>query len=109
MDPTPTFGLGAALAKYGVAIAGFGGSVASLAFLKGLTARQGFASVLTGLGCAIYWAKPVTWWLTQNYQVPDEDYFRDGVAFTIGLFAMAIIPGIKSLLSHFISRQGGES
>lgn len=102
MEPTTTVGGSAVLAKYGIAIAGFGGAILSLSFLKGLTRKQAVAAVLTGFGCAYYWTAPLAWWLGQKYQMPTDDRFLCGVAFTIGLLAMNIIPGLKAAAERFL-------
>lgn len=105
MEPTSTAG-GAVLAKYGIAIAGFCGSILSLSFLKGLTRMQAIAAVATGFGCAYYWTMPLAWWLSTQYQMPTDERFLYGTAFTIGLLAMNIIPGVKAAAERALPSRG---
>lgn len=103
MEPTPTsLGIEALLAKYSVGIAGFAGSILSLSYLKALTRKQAAMAVLTGMGCACYWSGPITWYLSQKYQIPADTRLLGGVAFTIGLLAMNIIPGLKAAAERFL-------
>lgn len=106
MEPTTSIGIGALFAKYSVTIAGFWGSILSLGFLKDLTRLQAALAVFTGLGCSTYWTQPVAGWLSRTYIIPLDDSFLAGVAFTIGLLAMNVIPGMKAFAERFLTPRG---
>ncbi|WP_225011309.1 peptidase M48, Ste24p [Pseudomonas aeruginosa] len=103
MDPMTTVG-GGLFAKYSVAIAGFWGSILSLGFLSGLNRWQAALAVATGFGCSTYWTAPVAAWLSREYEIPLDEAFLSGVAFTIGLLAMNIVPGLKAAVTAITER-----
>ncbi|MFP7891515.1 hypothetical protein ACLHT2_32250, partial [Pseudomonas aeruginosa] len=45
-----------------------------------------------------------TAWLSREYEIPLDDAFLSGVAFTIGLLAMNIIPGLKAAVTAITER-----
>lgn len=47
---------------------------------------------------------PVAAWLSREYEIPLDDAFLSGVAFTIGLLAMNIIPGLKAAVTAITER-----
>ncbi|MGG6860024.1 UNVERIFIED_CONTAM: peptidase M48, Ste24p, partial [Pseudomonas aeruginosa] len=78
----------------------------SLGFLKDLTRFQAALAVATGFGCSTYWTQPVAGWLSRTYLIPLDDAFLAGVAFTIGLLAMNVIPGLKAFAERFLTPRG---
>ncbi|RQD56455.1 peptidase M48, Ste24p [Pseudomonas aeruginosa] len=106
MEPTTSIGIGALFAKYSVTIAGFWGSILSLGFLKDLTRFQAALAVGTGFGCSTYWTQPVAGWLSRTYLIPLDDALLAGVAFTIGLLAMNVIPGLKAFAERVLTPRG---
>jgi hypothetical protein len=78
-------------------IAGFAGGIASLSFVKELTAKQAVLAVLTGALTAGY-ATPI---VLHYFGGPSGPSYENGAAFVIGLTAMNIIPGLLKLSEIF--------
>lgn len=97
-----TSAIGALLAKYGVATAGFAGAILSLTFLKGLTRKQAAAAVMVGFLSAVF----TTQLVIAKFGLPADADSRNGVAFLIGLLAMNIIPGLKAAAERFLPTRG---
>jgi hypothetical protein len=93
---------GAVLAKYGVAIAGFAGSILSLSFLRGLNRKQASAAVLTGFLSSVF----TTQLVVAYFGLPGDTESKNGVAFLIGLLAMNIIPAIKAAAERLLASRG---
>ncbi|HIE1924547.1 TPA: peptidase M48, Ste24p [Pseudomonas aeruginosa] len=105
MEPTMT-AAGALLAKYSVAIASFWGSIASLAFLRGLTRKQAVIAVLTGYLFSRYMTAPFAAWIAPKLGLQLDDTTLCSAAFLLGLTAMNIIPAIKAAAERFSPSQG---
>ncbi len=79
-------------AKYATLIAGLFGSIVSLSFIKELTILRMWMSLLVGLSTALY-GTPLAMFYSS---LPKE--LNNGVAFFIGIFAMAFISVCFKLL-----------
>lgn len=95
----PTVAGGTLLAKYGIAVAGFAGAVLSLSFLRGLTRKEAAGAVVTGFVSSVFTTNLVV----SYFGLPTDADSRNGVAFLIGLLAMNIIPGLKSISEKLVS------
>lgn len=95
-DPTtPLVG-----AKYSTAIAGFFGSVVALTFAKELTIFRLLFAILTGYLTSVY-----TTDIAVHYLGIDPTLDK-GVAFLIGLTAMALIPVVFSFIEQLKKKTG---
>jgi predicted membrane channel-forming protein YqfA (hemolysin III family) len=90
-EPTATTLVGV---KYSIIIAGFFGSVIALTFAKELTLLRLIFAILTGCVTSIY-----TTDIAVHY-LGIEPTLDNGVAFLIGLTAMALIPVIFSFIEQ---------
>ncbi|HPX06657.1 MAG TPA: hypothetical protein PLC17_12025 [Tenuifilaceae bacterium] len=95
-DPTTTF-VGV---KYSTAIAGFFGSVVALTFAKELTILRLLFAILTGCATSVYTTDIVVHYLGI------EPTLDNGVAFLIGLTAMALIPVVFSFIEQLKKKTG---
>lgn len=95
-DPTTTF-VGV---KYSTAIAGFFGSVVALTFAKELTILRLLFAILTGALTSVYTTDIAVHYLGID---PTLD---NGVAFLIGLTAMALIPVVFSFIEQLKKKTG---
>lgn len=73
-------------------LAAVAGALASLSFVPGLPKWQAALSVITGTGAAIFLA-PVLAAAMANYITISAPVER-GLTFSVGLFAMAVLPGL---------------
>src|SRR5687767_12441414 len=88
-------GADAGIIKFGIAIAGFAGSVLSLVFASGLTRMQMFGAVAAGFFSAFYATPLVVHYFDLSKEPADLSY---GIAFVLGLLAMNIIPAGKAMI-----------
>lgn len=95
-DPTTTL-VGV---KYSTAIAGFFGSVVALTFAKELTILRLLFAILTGCVTSVY----TTDMAVHYFDV--EPTLDNGVAFLIGLTAMALIPVVFSFIEQLKKKTG---
>ena len=95
-DPTATL-VGV---KYSTAIAGFFGSVVALTFAKELTLLRLVLAVFTGSLTSVYTTDIVVHYLGI------EPTLDNGVAFLIGLTAMALIPVVFSFIEQLKKKTG---
>ena len=95
-DPTTTL-VGV---KYSTAIAGFFGSVVALTFAKELTLLRLLFAILTGCVTSVY----TTDMAVHYFDV--EPTLDSGVAFLIGLTAMALIPVVFSFIEQLKKKTG---
>lgn len=95
-DPTATL-VGV---KYSTAIAGFFGSVVALTFAKELTILRLLFAILTGCVTSVYTTDIAVHYLGID---PTLD---NGVAFLIGLTAMALIPVVFSFIEQLKKKTG---
>ncbi len=95
-DPTATL-VGV---KYSTAIAGFFGSVVALTFAKELTILRLLFAILTGCVTSVYTTDMAVHYLGID---PTLD---NGVAFLIGLTAMALIPVVFSFIEQLKKKTG---
>lgn len=95
-DPTTTL-VGV---KYSTAIAGFFGSVVALTFAKELTLLRLLFAILTGSLTSVYTTDIAVHYLGID---PTLD---NGVAFLIGLTAMALIPVVFSFIEQLKKKTG---
>lgn len=74
--------------RFALAIAGFFGAVISLSFVRGLSAVQIMASLITGMASANYLTPIIVYYfhIPQNVEL--------GAAWLVGLTAMNLIPAI---------------
>jgi len=95
-DPTATL-VGV---KYSTAIAGFFGSVVALTFAKELTILRLLFAILTGCVTSVYTTDMAVHYLGI------EPTLDNGVAFLIGLTAMALIPVVFSFIEQLKKKTG---
>lgn len=95
-DPTATL-VGV---KYSTAIAGFFGSVVALTFAKELTILHLLFAILTGCVTSVYTTDMAVHYLGI------EPTLDNGVAFLIGLTAMALIPVVFSFIEQLKKKTG---
>lgn len=95
-DPTTTL-VGV---KYSTAIAGFFGSVVALTFAKELTILRLLFAILTGCVTSVYTTDMAVHYLGI------EPTLDNGVAFLIGLTAMALIPVVFSFIEQLKKKTG---
>jgi hypothetical protein len=84
----------------GLLVAGFAGGVVSTYFATNLTRTQAVGSIVCSILTAAY-ATPAA---IAYFGIQQEPY-KFGTAFLIGLFTMSLIPAIKALGAKYIQKK----